>query len=199
MCIRDSPERIFVGLKNQSRPFTENFSNGGLFLTEDDCKTWKKLFDSDADNIKIDYTTTPKTIYFTTKFGLMSLPDTAHVTSVEDNNTILPKEFVLYQNYPNPFNPSTTIKYTIPTPPASSPLAKERTENARQSSWVRVEFVTLKVYDMLGREVTTLVNENQKPGNYEVEWNAENVSSGIYFYRIQTGSFIDVKKMILLR
>ena len=122
----------------------------------------------------------------------MSLPDTAHVTSVEDNNTILPKEFVLYQNYPNPFNPSTTIKYTIPTPPASSPLAKERTENARQSSWVRVEFVTLKVYDMLGREVTTLVNENQKPGNYEVEWNAENVSSGIYFYRIQTGSFIAV-------
>jgi hypothetical protein len=205
VCVdQENPERIFVGLKGQSQPFTENFSNGGLFLTEDDCKTWRKLFDSYADNIKIDYSTSPKTIYFTTKFGLMSLPDTAHVTDVVQTQPVLPNKFLLEQNYPNPFNPSTTIKYTIPTSTViSNPQRGERSQNfgLEISPDGRNDMlkVSLKVYDILGREVVTVVNENQKPGNYEVEWNAENVSSGIYFYRIQSGSFIDVKKMILLR
>ncbi len=115
-----------------------------------------------------------------------------------------PDEFVLYQNYPNPFNPSTKIKYTIPTTPASLPLLTKEGIEGR--------FVTLKVYDLLGREVATLVNEEQTAGNYEVEFNIARgtnraITSGIYFYQIKvynssTGSgqsIIQTKKMILLK
>ncbi len=115
-----------------------------------------------------------------------------------------PDEFVLYQNYPNPFNPSTKIKYTIPTTPASLPLLTKEGIEGR--------FVTLKVYDLLGREVATLVNEEQTAGNYEVEFNIARgtnraITSGIYFYQLKvynssTGSgqsIIQTKKMILLK
>jgi hypothetical protein len=96
-----------------------------------------------------------------------------------------PKEFVLYQNYPNPFNPTTTIKFEIP-----SVIASE----AKQSL-----MVSLKVYDILGNEVATLVNEEKQPGVYEVEYNSENLSSGIYFYQLKAGEFTSIKKMVLLR
>jgi hypothetical protein len=109
----------------------------------------------------------------------------------------LPTEYSLSQNYPNPFNPTTKIKYTIPTSPSLPLLTKER---------AGVRFVTLKVYDVLGREVATLVNEEKSPGVYEVEFNGANLSSGIYLYRLQTtpsgeqaGDFSAVKKMILLK
>ena len=85
--------------------------------------------------------------------------------------------FQLKQNYPNPFNPSTTIKYSIP----------------------QESHVSLRIYDVLGREIVTLVNREQKAGYYEVDWNAVNNSSGVYFYKIQAGDFVDTKKMILLR
>ncbi len=102
---------------------------------------------------------------------------------VEVNFT--PKEFVLYQNYPNPFNPSTKIKYEIPSV----------TLRQAQSDIM----VTLKVYDVLGNEVATLVNEEKQSGIYEVEFNATNLSSGIYFYQLKAGNFISIKKMVLLR
>ena len=86
-------------------------------------------------------------------------------------------EFSLEQNYPNPFNPTTSIQYAI---------------GSRQ-------FVTLKVYDVLGNTVATLVNEEKPAGTYEVKFDASNLSSGIYFYKLQAGSFIKTKKMILLR
>jgi hypothetical protein len=111
-----------------------------------------------------------------------------------------PLEFSLEQNYPNPFNPTTKIKYTIPTPPSSSPLVKGRNE---------VGFVTLKVYDVLGNEIATLVNEEKPTGGYEVEFsakggsasggNATSLPSGIYFYKLQSGNYIQTKKMILLK
>jgi len=103
-------------------------------------------------------------------------------TGVREENINVVKEFNLEQNYPNPFNPSTKIKYKIPD--------QARNDNV---------YVTLKVYDILGREVLTLVNQQQQPGQYEVNWNADNHSSGIYFYRIKAGKFISAKKMILLR
>jgi len=96
-----------------------------------------------------------------------------------------PKEFLLYQNYPNPFNPTTKIKYTIPN-----------VETHRDAS---LQMVTLKVYDVLGNEVATLVNEEKQPGVYEVEFDASNLSSGIYFYQLKAGNFIDTKKMILMK
>ena len=106
----------------------------------------------------------------------------------------LPNEFALEQNYPNPFNPSTKIRYSIPTPPASSPLIKGRNE---------VGFVTLKVYDILGNEVATLVNEEKPVGTYEVEFNSassnKHLASGVYFYQLKADNFLETKKMVLLR
>ena len=98
-----------------------------------------------------------------------------------------PLKFQLSQNYPNPFNPSTKIKYSIPS--AHSPLP----------GGARGGLVTLKVYDILGREVATLVNEKQQPGNYELTFDGSKLSSGIYFYKLTAGNFIETKKMILLK
>lgn len=103
-------------------------------------------------------------------------------TDVEFEESLSPTKFSLEQNYPNPFNPSTTIKYSIP-------LDEKR----------ETEYVHLMVFDILGKEVAVLVNENQKPGNYEVKWNAENISSGIYFYQLRVNGLSDIRKMILLR
>ncbi len=94
-----------------------------------------------------------------------------------------PTKFSLSQNYPNPFNPSTTIKYSIP----------------RSTEYYSVQQTTLKIYDVLGREVATLVNERQKPGNYEVKFNATNLVSGVYLYQLKAGSFTESKKMLLLK
>ncbi len=100
-----------------------------------------------------------------------------------------PKEFVLYQNYPNPFNPTTTIKFEIPLSP---PLLQGESE--------AIAFVTLKVYDILGNEVATLVNEEKQPGVYEVEFDAFICfASGMYFYKLQAGTFVQTKKMILAK
>lgn len=98
-------------------------------------------------------------------------------TSVEETFYQIPSAFVLYQNYPNPFNPSARIQYAI---------------GSRQ-------FVTLKVYDVLGNEIAALVNEEKPAGNYEVEFNASKLSSGVYFYKLQAGDFVQTKKMIYIR
>jgi len=93
-----------------------------------------------------------------------------------------PKEFVLFQNYPNPFNPSTVITFEIP--------GQARNDNM---------LVTLKVYDILGNEIVTLVNEEKQSGVYEVEFDASSLASGMYLYKLQAGSFIQTKKMILTK
>ena len=103
------------------------------------------------------------------------------VSAVETENN-LPLEFALSQNYPNPFNPTTKIKYSIAS-----------VETHRDAS------VQLKVYDVLGREAATLVNETKKPGEYEIEFNAATLPSGVYFYQLKAGEFIQTKKMILLK
>jgi Secretion system C-terminal sorting domain len=94
----------------------------------------------------------------------------------------MPGEFSLSQNYPNPFNPSTKIKYEIP--------GQARNDNM---------LVTLKVYDVLGNEVATLVNEEKTAGTYEVDFDASQFTSGVYIYRLQTGEFRQTRKMILMR
>ena len=111
---------------------------------------------------------------------------TANGTVYRSNNTVTEvinnfpnelKDFFLKQNYPNPFNPNTTIAYKIP----------------------QAGFVSIKVYDILGREVTTLVNEGKPAGSYEVEFNASGLTSGIYFYQLKAGDYSETKKMILLK
>lgn len=100
----------------------------------------------------------------------------AAITGVENNNNI-PAKYSLEQNYPNPFNPVTQINYS---------LAKD-------------EFVKIKVYDILGKEVAVLVNKNQKAGKYSVDFDAASLSSGLYLYKIEAGDFTDVKKMTLVK
>jgi photosystem II stability/assembly factor-like uncharacterized protein len=111
------------------------------------------------------------------------------VTGVEvEKNETLPFEFELSQNYPNPFNPSTKIKFVIP-------------ENVE--SFGKTSHIQLKIYDILGNEITTLVNEQKQPGTYEVEFNASSVnrriSSGIYFYRLSAGNNSITKQMVLMK
>jgi hypothetical protein len=98
------------------------------------------------------------------------------VSGVEDENNLV-NSFSLEQNYPNPFNPSTIIKYRVPS----------------------ISHVSLKVYDVLGNEVATLVNEEKPAGSYELNFDAPQLSSGIYFYKLQSESFVETKKMLLLK
>ena len=103
---------------------------------------------------------------------------TDNIVGINNTLHILPKEYSLFQNYPNPFNPVTVIKYDLP-------------KNVK---------VTVKIYDLLGREVTTLVNnEFKNAGRYELNWNAGNYASGVYIYRIEAGDYISTKKMVLLK
>jgi hypothetical protein len=106
--------------------------------------------------------------------------DITEVAEISNPNS----DFYLEQNFPNPFNPSTSIQFAI----SSLPDGKA----GRQ-------FVTLKVYDVLGNEIETLVNEEKPVGTYEITWYAERLPSGVYFYQLKAGSFIETKKMILLK
>ena len=126
-----------------------------------------------------------RSFYFTTTTGWVQMPNADLVvrafitgqTQGVDGGKDLPKVFALEQNYPNPFNPSTKISYQLP----------ERS------------FVSLNVFDVLGREVATLINEEKEPGTYSTVWNAKNAASGMYFYRLTAGAFTDVKKLLLVK
>ena len=98
------------------------------------------------------------------------------ITVIETDITLL-QDFSLSQNFPNPFNPSTVISYQLPISGK----------------------VSIKVYDILGREIVTLINEEKPAGNYKVEFDGTALPSGIYFYRLQAGEFVEAKKMILLK
>jgi len=116
-------------------------------------------------------------VYTGTDNGVWRRP-LSEITSVEEEQIDeMPTEFLLSQNYPNPFNPSTKIKYLVP-----------------QSS-----NVVIKVFDILGNEIEILVNEEKPVGTYEVNWNAANLPSGVYFYQLRAGSFVQTKKMLLLK
>jgi hypothetical protein len=104
------------------------------------------------------------------------------VTGVFSDYNNIVSNFNLSQNYPNPFNPTTTIKYSIP----------------------KLNFVTIKIYDLLGCEVATLVNEEKPAGTYEIEFNGhsdegQNLTSGVYFYKLRAGKYVETKKMVLLK
>ncbi len=126
------------------------------------------------------FTTQPYTLSRAgiTSFGYFAIGKLGAITSVEDELSNIPKEYSLAQNYPNPFNPSTKIFYQLP----------------------KASRVSLIVYDVLGREVATLVNKMQQPGSYTVTFSTQDGrASGVYFYRIHAGDFVAVKKMMLLK
>ena len=107
--------------------------------------------------------------------------DTSTIIGIQTISTAIPEKFSLSHNYPNPFNPSTEIIFSIPF-----------VETARR-------VVSLIVYDALGREVTTLINQQLTPGTYQVNWDASNHPSGLYFYKLSAGEYSETKKMILIK
>ena len=153
-------------------------SANGIYSSSDLGKNWSNISDGLTGNALSAnlLTVLGNNLVTATNDGLWQRP-LSEITSTQNNYSDLPKFYFLSQNYPNPFNPLTTINYSIP----------------------KTGFVILKVYDLLGREIKTLVNEEKIPGNYKIEFDAANLSSGIYFYRLQAGSFTQTKKLILLK
>jgi len=120
---------------------------------------------------------TLKDMVFVIEGGELLVLSQTTAVDVKSEEMVIPNEFVMNQNYPNPFNPTTRITYQIP----------------------ELSFVTLKVFDVLGNEIKTLVNEEKPVGYYEIKFDASSLASGIYIYQLHAGSFIETKKMILLR
>ncbi len=152
---------------------------GGVVLSTDGGKTWQSINSGLPAHSNVSALAVCDSILIagTNSNGVWKRPLSEISTSVEVHLKDLPMHFSLYQNYPNPFNPSTTISFILPLK----------------------SLVFLKVFDILGREVATLANEEMLAGNHSFNWNAANLASGIYFYRLQAGSFTETKKLILLR
>jgi hypothetical protein len=157
--------------------------NYGVYLTKNNGTQWREVNTGLPHPNVYTLLISGTTLYAGTHGGGVSKrPLSEMITSVGDPSGEVTSAFRLDQNYPNPFNPSTVISYSLPV-----------------DSWV-----TLKVFDVLGREVTTLVNEEKKIGRYEFEFsaiggNASTLSSGVYYYRLTAGQFIETKKLILMK
>jgi hypothetical protein len=116
---------------------------------------------------------------YISSIGTISPQGESRITDIKEiiKTESLPNEFKLNQNFPNPFNPTTNISFTIP----------------------KENFTELKVYNLIGEEISTLVSADLKPGSYHFSWNASSLSSGIYFYKLRSGNFTELKKAILLK
>ncbi len=137
------------------------------------------------DVVQIENETDSTSIKLTEVLGATCMPvQDANITAGEEKTILLKKqsiepinEIILEQNYPNPFNPSTSIRYQVSS----------------------ISRITLKVYDVLGNEIETLVDEEKQPGVYKVNWNASEMPSGVYFYQVTSSNLTDIKKMILIK
>ena len=149
----------------------------GVFITNNYGTTWTELADGLPNTVAmhLDYNASSGKIRIGTHGR--GVYETSLVTGVIDYSSEVPGSFKLLQNFPNPFNPSTNVRYAIPQ---SGP-------------------VQLKVFDVLGKEIATLVEENQSAGTYTVAWNAGNLASGIYYYQLRAGSFSQTRKMMLVK
>ncbi len=163
-------------------------TNGGI--------SWNQQFVTGGNHPTVYFHNT-NTGWFVGGFASMKTTN-GGVTFINPISTEIPKQFSLSQNYPNPFNPVTKIKFAIP--PLNLPLSGQRTGFSVGDR----EGVLLIIYDVLGREITTLVNQQLQPGTYEVEWpapsgDASQFTSGVYFYRISAGDFVETKRMVLVK
>ena len=165
------------------------WTDDGVFLSSNNGSSWFSVNQNlpnymPTHNIYNTLVISGQNLFAGTEIGVWKRPISEMITDVE-STTELPKDFALYQNYPNPFNPNTKIKYTVAPPnlPQGEALSK----------------VILKVYDILGNEVATLVDEYKPAGTYEVIWNVKGLSSGVYFYQLKSNNYVETKKMILLK
>jgi hypothetical protein len=150
-------------------------SGGGVYSTSNFGTNWVQM-NTGLGNLNINYLYVYNN-YLYAGTGSCVWRCVATLTGNIDPTNDVPKVFRLEQNYPNPFNPNTSIKYQISTK----------------------EFVTIKVYDILGKLVTTLVNEKKEPGTYDVQFDGTNYASGLYFYKIEAGDFEKTLKMVLVK
>jgi photosystem II stability/assembly factor-like uncharacterized protein len=172
---KDDPDRIYIGTLSSGNPFEDNFDNGGLYLSEDDCQSWTKVYDGEVSLIKTDQEV-PRNIYINTQHGLLTFEDTITKLGEKKEPQIL-KNYLLHQNFPNPFNPITIIRISLPVQ----------------------EHVKVSIYNTVGEKVETILDKRLDDGNHDIEFNAKNLSSGVYFYKIEAGNFQDIKKMIYIK
>lgn len=174
------PDDIFTSivLDSYNNFLYTGTENSGVFLSTDLGGTWSEfnngLTDFSITKLEIS-NTTPNLLYAGTKYSGVWTVD--HFVGIENDEQNTLREFKLNQNYPNPFNPFTIIEYQLPI-------------NSN---------VTIKVYDLLGREAATLVDEYKSAGKYHINFNASHLSSGTYYYRLQAAEFIETKKFLLLK
>ncbi len=177
----DTTGKVWIGCANEDGdyPLTVFYSSDGT--------NWEskilhsEIYDGVSD---IDVDKDNNILISTNYYGVFVYNENLPIVGISNENKGNVSKFILSQNYPNPFNPTTTITYSIPN---------VKTLHSNSLS------VKLDVYNILGRKVATLVNKKQSPGNYSVKFNARNLNSGVYFYRLRAGNFVSTKKMILLK
>ncbi len=168
----DSSGALWAGFATQNG---FNYLWHGIFYTTDNGSSWNYAgLDSISVRALVVYGDTVFAVTYND--GLYALTKSGGTNGVRILPST-PNAFALAQNYPNPFNPATNLQFTIGSTQA----------------------VSLKVYDLLGREVSTLVHEKLNPGSYTIPWNASSFASGVYFYRLESGSFVETKKMVLMK
>ncbi len=170
---------VTMNLTTANLKFTGGFSQGSTYWINNlYADTSFQKLGSELATFSVTLPAYGSAIYtISTEEQSVLLPPIPPIVSVDDELNAQPEYYNLFQNFPNPFNPSTTIRYSI----------------------IQPDLVRIKVYDILGREVKTLVNEFKQVGTYEVQLDASGLASGIYLYRIESGNFIQTKKMILLK
>lgn len=156
--------------------------NGAILKSTDGGYNWSPQTSGTSASLRSVYFVDSLYGYAAGNTGIVLKTTNGGITGISRNSNDVPQNFRLYQNYPNPFNPITKLRFDIPFTKGG-----------------KAGFVTLKIYNILGSEVITLINEQLKPGTYEVDWNTSNCPSGVYFYKLISGEFTDTKKMILIR
>ncbi len=150
---------------------------GEVFLSKDNGSTWNAINDSLTNAAIYSLAISENYVFAGTRNSIWRRPLTELITDVNENRNYFSTSFSLKQNYPNPFNPNTRIRYTLP----------------------EANYVSLKIYDLLGKEITILVDRTQSVGSYTYEFDGSNLSSGVYIYRLQAGEFTETKKLMLMK
>ena len=170
---------IFVGtLSNQNGVACARLSTPDLYFTSDLGIHWESIYDGLPFTYPVSFAMDSEFIYVGTGgAGVWRRPLLEVIAAVEQISGIKPSQFLLQQNFPNPFNPSTTIQFSIP----------------------HESHVTLKIYNLLGQEVQTLVNDNRTAGTYEVQFDGSKLPSGVYYYRLSGGDYVATKSMLVIK
>jgi hypothetical protein len=162
---------------------SSTIQNAPIYKSTDNGNNWNAMvIENNSDQIQsISFARNGNRVwgYAATLNGLifMLAGDLLNTVKIDITGSFIPDKYLLEQNYPNPFNPTTSIKYSVSS----------------------IQNVKLTVFNMLGKEVATLVNERQKPGEYEVKFDGTNLPSGVYYYKIVSGDYSEVRKMVLIK